>query len=126
MRKIIIEGIISDPILRQADNKFCFRICNWGTPLKFVEIFKSLLFINHFESYLTIDESSYAADWYSREESQNGVRPINIVQHNGGSIVLHNNGDGKSTDEIIAISKSIKFVGSGPTDDIYSTVSKGF
>ena len=92
-----------------------------------VEILKSLLFIKHFEQYRTIDDqSSNAADWYSRDESQNGVRPMNIFQQNGASIVLHDNGDGKSTDEVIDISKNIKFDGSGPTDDIHSTVAKGF
>ena len=51
---------------------------------------------------------------------------MNIFQQNGAPIVLHDNGDGKSTSEVIALSKDINFDGSGPTDDIYSTVTKGF
>ena len=84
-------------------------------------------FIDHFESYLAIDDqSSNAADWYSRDEGQNGVRPMNIFPQNGDPIVLHDDGDGKSTNDVIALSKGIEFDSSGPTNEIYSTVAKGF
>ena len=102
---------------------------SYNFNLKIDEILQSLQFIEHFESYLTIDDqSSNAAEngWYIREKNQNGVRPMNIFQQNGAPIVLHDNGDGKSTSEVIALSKGINFDGSGPTDDIYSTVAKGF
>ena len=51
---------------------------------------------------------------------------MDIFQQNGDPIVLHDSGNGKSTDEVIDISKKIKFDGSGPTGDIYSTIAKGF
>ena len=50
---------------------------------------------------------------------------MNIFQQNGDPIVLHDDGNGKSTDDVIAISKDIIFDGSGPTDDIHSTVARG-
>ena len=51
---------------------------------------------------------------------------MNIFQQNGDPIVLHDDGDGKSTNDVIALSKGIEFDSSGPTNDIYSTVAKGF
>ena len=50
---------------------------------------------------------------------------MNIFQQNGAPIVLHDNGDGRSTDDVIASSKEIIFDSSGPTDDIHSTVARG-
>ena len=50
---------------------------------------------------------------------------MNIFQQNGDPIVLHDDGNGKSTDDVIAISKGIIFDGSGPTDDIHSTAARG-
>ena len=119
--KIIIEGnnsyflshIVHSQILRPESRQIH-------------EILKSLLFVNHFETYLTVDDPlSNAADWYTREKNQNGVRPMSIYLQKGNPLVLHNNGNGFTTEKVISMSKDIRFDGSGPTEDIHPTVAKG-
>ena len=89
---------------------------------------KSLLFIEHFETYLTIDNPlSDAADWYTREKNQKGVRPLNFYLQNR-IIKLHDDdGNGYSPSSVISLNNWMAndFDGTGPSDDIESTVARG-